>query len=305
VGNRWRIAIVAVAVIGLLLAINTLTVDQQTKPASVGEGTLVDLPGGSIHLQESGRRSAPPVVLIHGWTGSTNWWADAAEILARRYRVIRVDLLGHGRSEKPAEGYTMEDQAVRAARAVAALGVRRAMVAGHSTGGEVAIALAARYPQLTRALVVVDTEANADQVDTSFTTKLSTWPVAGQLIWRFATDGQIRNGLEQAFAPGFDVPDVFVDDVRRMTYTSYSDTHRYSADFVEDGTQSRAYRRVRAPAMVVFGSEDELVDPAAAEDFAKLRRTRVEIVEGAGHSPMVEKPPEVARLMTDFDPAAR
>jgi pimeloyl-ACP methyl ester carboxylesterase len=301
--RRWTIVIVVLAVIGLLLAVNTITVSQETKPAQPGGGVIVSLPDGGINIREDGRRSAPPVVLIHGWTGSTNWWSAATPALARRYRVIRVDLLGHGRSAKPESGYTIDEQGTAVARAIAALGVRHALVAGHSTGGEVAISMAARFPVLVRKLVVLDTETDEDQVDTDLATKVSVVPVTGQLFWQLGTDGQIRKGLEQAFADGFDVPQAFVDDFREMTFTSYKKTYDDSADYVDDGTLVQDFKKSRMPAMVIFGSEDKVVDPAAAETYPKIRPARVEIVEGSGHSPMVEKPGQTAALMTAFDRA--
>ena len=113
----------------------------------------------------NGRDGTPPVVLIHGWAASGRWFDNLTPLLAARYRVYRVDLLGHGGSEKPKDGYTMEEQADRVAAALERLRVKRALVAGHSTGGEVAIALAARHPQLARALAVIDTEPDEKFVD--------------------------------------------------------------------------------------------------------------------------------------------
>src|SRR5690349_9797796 len=137
VKRRWKIAAAVVAVIALLLAVNTIVTNSETKPAKADGGRIVTLPGGDLQVREDGSADKPPVVLIHGWTASLHWFDRITPLLAGSYRVIRVDLLGHGGSAKPKDGYSMEEQADRVAAALVKVGVRRALVAGHSTGGEV------------------------------------------------------------------------------------------------------------------------------------------------------------------------
>ena len=197
----------------------------------------------------------------------------------------------------------MEAQADRVAAALERLGVRRALVAGHSTGGEVAIALAARHPKLTRALAVIDSEPDEKFVDPDLLARSTLWPVIGQALTRVATDGTIREGLGQAFEKGFDVPDVFVDDFNKLTYTAYKKTYDESGDYVDEGHFADDLKSVRVPRLVIFGRDDRLVSPPleAADAYRREFGVRVAIVPGAGHSPMVEQPTETARLLIGLD----
>jgi pimeloyl-ACP methyl ester carboxylesterase len=292
-----------VALLLILLGLNTILTNAQTKSAEADSGQIVQVPGGDLHVQADGRNGTPPVVLIHGWAASTRWFDNITPLLSRRYRVIRVDLLGHGGSEKPKDGYSMEEQADRVAAALEQLHVKRALVAGHSTGGEVAIALAARHPKLARALMVIDTEPDEKFVDPDLLAKASVTPVIGQTMRRIATDGTIKEGLKQAFADGYDVPDAFVDDFNKLTYTAYKKTYDESADYVDEGHLADDIRSVRAPRLVIFGSDDQLVEPPleAAQYFREKFGVRTVIVPNAGHSPMVEQPAAVARLLTRLD----
>ena len=77
-------------------------------------------------MREDGPRDAPNIVLLHGFACSIGWWDDMIPALARDHHVITFDLLGHGGSEKPREGYGMEEQARRVSAALDRLGVRRA-----------------------------------------------------------------------------------------------------------------------------------------------------------------------------------
>jgi pimeloyl-ACP methyl ester carboxylesterase len=303
-GRKVLIAF-GVAFVALIafLVINRITVDDDTLAASTGDsGTTLRLPGGDLHVERAGPRDARPVVLIHGWASSVDWWYRLTPVLARRYRVIRFDLLGHGGSEKPKDGYSMTHQADQIAAGMRKLGITRALVGGHSTGGEVAIALAARHPELVRRLVVLDTETDEDQVDVDLATKATVTPFIGELSWRLITEGQIRDGLKQAFSSdSYPVPQEFIDDFQDMTYTAYKKTYDESADYVDDGTERADFRRSRAPAMIVFGMQDRLVDPRAAREYAKIRPAKVAYVAGAGHAVFVEKPAAVARLIERFD----
>lgn len=303
--RRWKIVLGVLAAILVLLVVNAIVVNRETKAAKADGGSIVDLPGGDLQVREDGPRSAPPVVLIHGWTASIHWFDRITALLDKRYRVVRVDLLGHGGSAKPRDGYSMEAQADRVAAALERLGVKRALVAGHSTGGEVAIALAARHPKLARALVVIDSEPDEKFVDPDLLASLSVKPLIGPAMKTLATDSAIRDGLGQAFEKGFDVPDVFVDDFNKVTYSAYKKTYDESADYVDDGHFAHDLRSVKVPRLVIFGKDDRLVTPAA-EAAAYYRRqfgVIALLVPGAGHSPMVEQPAATAKLLTGIDPA--
>jgi pimeloyl-ACP methyl ester carboxylesterase len=296
-----------VLVIAVLLAINTIVTNGETKSAKADGGRIVELPGGDLQVREDGSPRAPAVVLIHGWTASIHWFDRLTPLLDDRYHVIRVDLLGHGGSAKPKDGYSMEAQADRVAGALEKLGVRRALIAGHSSGGEVAIALAARHPKLTRALAVIDTEPDEKFVDPDLLASLSLKPVIGQAMKRIATDGTIKEGLGQAFEKGFEVPDVFVQDFNKVTFTAYKKTYDESGDYVDEGHMAENLRSVRVPRLVIFGRDDRLVSPPleAADDYRREFGVRVAIVPGAGHSPMVEQPQETAVLLTGLDKQAK
>ncbi len=96
--------------------------------------------------------------------------------LAREHRVVAVDLLGHGGSEKPSSGYTIENQANLVAEVLGRLGVRDAEVVGHSLGGTVSVALAQQSPQLVDRVVIVDTRARLTKRATSASSPTSPSP---------------------------------------------------------------------------------------------------------------------------------
>ena len=188
--------LIALGVIVLLLIVHTVVTDRETKEAEPGGGgKVVELEGGDLYYKEAGERDDPTIVLLHGFACSQRWWDRVAPELSRRgLHVIRFDLLGHGRSEMPRDGYGMDEQAELVAAALRKLRVRRATVVGHSMGGTVASALVEQEPRLVRKVAVIGTPPRDGFVDESLLRQSSTWPVVGELARRFAPDAMIQRG---------------------------------------------------------------------------------------------------------------
>jgi pimeloyl-ACP methyl ester carboxylesterase len=301
----WKILIGAVLAVGVLLALNTISVDDETKAAEVTEagGRILDLADGEMQVVERGPRNASPIVLVHCFSCAINWWDRLMPLIDRDHRVVAVDLLGHGGSEKPGSGYTVPDQADLLAEALDRLDVRGAVVVGHSLGGSVSVALAERSPQLVKKVMIVDTPPNHSGSSLGLVAKLGFEPVIGELFWRVKPDFAVRKGLEVAFAPGFGVPDEFVDDVDRMTYSSYHDSPEGSDDYTREEGLDQRMRESGKPLLVVMGAEEQIVDEPAKR-LAEYRRTvpgaKTKLIGGAGHSPNVEKPAKTAALLLAF-----
>ncbi|MEV7045950.1 alpha/beta fold hydrolase [Amycolatopsis sp. NPDC051061] len=112
----------------------------------------------NLHTTDDGPRDAPVLLLVHGSASSVRSWDALLPLLTGTHRVVRIDLLGHGRSAKPDDaGYGVPEQSRRAGEALDRLSVEHAVVVGHSSGGLVATALAEQRPTLVTALVLVDT----------------------------------------------------------------------------------------------------------------------------------------------------
>ncbi len=315
--RRWQILIGVVVVLGVLLTLNTIAVDNETKSAgvTVTGGRILHLPGGDMQVAESGPtakgKEGAPIVLLHCYTCSLHWWDRMVPILARHHRVIRIDLLGHGGSEKPAKGYAMEDQAALVGQALNELHVEGAVVVGHSLGATVATALAEQSSELVDRLVDLDQAPDSSYGSLPFLAKLGYVPVLGQFLNRVTPDFAIKDGYKDVFAPGYDISSGFensnqvVDDFKAMTYTSYDRSAADEEDYVDRIPLNQRLTRAAVPLMVIFGSEDQIYDTdRAVAAFGDVPGVRTAIVKGAGHSPNVEKPEETARLVLDFSAEA-
>lgn len=304
-GRGRKTAIGAAIALIALLAINTLVVDGETGSASVTVpgGRILDLPAGEVQAIDKGPRSGSPIVLIHCFTCAIDWWNGMLPALERRHRVIAVDLLGHGGSEKPGSGYTVPHQAEAVAQALRRLGARNAVVVGHSLGGAVAVALAQQYPGLVDRVAIVDMPPDNSYGDLGFIAGLAFQPILGEALWTIKPDFSVRDGLQVAFAPGFDVPDAFVEDVNRMTYTAYDESPSGTEDFIGEESLDQRMKETGKPLMVLMGAEEQIVDDprrALRQYAGSVPTAETHLIAGAGHSPNVEKPAETAGLVLRF-----
>ncbi|MGH8878182.1 MAG: alpha/beta fold hydrolase, partial [Stackebrandtia sp.] len=215
--RRRRIVAAVFGVVAVLLAANTAAVEWDS--AEAGGDSIVHLKGGDVHVAQDGPRDAPALVLIHGLAGSTHWWDKLVPKLTESHRVISIDLLGHGRSAKPTgSGYQIPEQARRVGAALDRLGVKQAIVAGHSTGGSVATALAEERGDLVTALALINTGPSLDAfASEGIAARAMFTPVLGHLVWRVRTDAMLRKAMSSAFTRRIEVPQQLVDDVDGMT----------------------------------------------------------------------------------------
>jgi pimeloyl-ACP methyl ester carboxylesterase len=304
-GRGWKIGIAVVAALAALIVVNALIVDGQTEPAEVTEpgGKILDLPAGNVQVIDRGRHDASPIVLVHCFSCAINWWDRVIPTLEKHHRVVAIDLLGHGGSEKPGSGYEIPHQAEAVAQALERLGVSDAEVVGHSLGGAVVTALAQDSPQLVDRVVIIDTAPDHSRGSLGFIAKLAFAPVIGEALWQIKPDFAVRDGLGVAFAPGFDVPDAFVEDVKRMTFSSYDDSPTASEDFANEAPLDERMRETGKPLLVIMGAEEQIIDgpaEALAEYRADVPGVRTKLIAGSGHSPAVEKPAQTANLILQF-----
>ncbi len=296
--RRRRITLLAVGVLAALLTWNTVSVRTQTAEAS-GE-RIVRLPGGNIHVVQDGPPGAPTVVLLHGLAGSTAWW-DPVLPAMRDLHVVRVDLLGHGGSAKPTDGYGIAQHARRVGAVLDQLGVRRATIVGHSTGGALATSLAEQRRDLVAAIALIDTGPRADAfLGDSFVARLITTPVVGELIWRLRTDSTIRDALSTAFTREVQIPDRMIDDIRGMTYRGLTATDEAVDAFLKERPIPHRLASLDLPTLVIFGSQDRRWQPSSAQDYRRVPHARIEILDGVGHTPVFEDPDTTGTLLHGF-----
>ncbi len=221
--------------------------------------------------------AGPPAVLVHGLAGQAGEWDGTAAWLGRTHRVVAPDARGHGRSERRPGDVSRAAFVDDLAHWIELLGLAPAVVIGQSLGGHTAFLLAARRPELVRALVVAEATPEADPDAPAIVEAwLRSWPVPfagrddalaffGDTTWGRAWAG----GLEErdgGLWPAFDV-DVMVAALAATAQRSYWDE----------------WRQVSCPTLVVRAGDDGIPEAIVERMVAEAPRATSAVIRDAGH----------------------
>jgi pimeloyl-ACP methyl ester carboxylesterase len=245
-----------------------------------------------VHLayDEAGT-GEPAIVLIHGWGfGSPSIFAPQFEHLATRHRVLKIDLPGHGRSDRPPPGFGWKDCAAAIVATLDAAGVDRAIVCGHSFGGRMAVLVAAAYPSRVAGIALLDPvilfpEAMRQQTLTGLVPALSTEHQ------RQAIEGY----FSRLFSP-YDPPELKARVLAELAQVK----PEMAAPIMQEGMAtdgSESLARVRCPLLVAMA-------PQSPVDVERLRELQPEAVigrvVGSGHWLTLAVPDQVNAMLDRF-----
>ena len=272
-----------------------MTIPEGRPHLDTGAEVTLSLDCGEIYVRQDGPRDAPALLLIHGNASSNRWWDDLVPMLTRSHRVIRIDLLGYGRSAKPADcSYALPDQARRVGMAIDRLGVERVVVVGHSSGGAAATALAERRPDLVAALVLINTGPHMGAY-------IAPPMVIDPSQWPNVSDEQLRQFTDPAFSrPGYRVPLELLNEVRAMTFHSLTTATQASRDYVKEQALPDRLAPLGKPLLVIFGEEDRRWRSSSAADYRAVPGAIIEMLSGLGHTPILEDPARTASSLLAF-----
>lgn len=233
----------------------------------------------TVHSMEYGA-GEQCVVLLHGLSGSSRWWLRNVEELADVYRVVIPDLVGFGRSARPPARLPGIAAAARLLTDwIAARGMTRAHLVGHSMGGQVAVHLAAASPDRIDRLVLVDAAGIPR-------------PLSPRALLSFAADvSPLWRWGDPRFLPV----------IARDALTAGPGTLlRSIAHIVRDDVRP-LLPKVGAPTLLVWGERDTLVPLSHAWEMRELiPDARLAVLRGACHNPMVDRPADFNRLLLRF-----
>jgi len=269
---------------------------------------LEHLPGVDLHYLQMGEQPlagevVEDVVLVHGMAANLGfWYLRIAPRLAQRFRVTIYDLRGHGLSSTPARGYTPRDMAGDLRELMARIGIESAWILGHSFGGQVAIELASMSPERVRGLILADVRQRSLQPDAASPGR-SNFPQVRDRIRQtgleldegimefgmqlFEKMAKLRLERPEAFEKLQAVlPSPFSGRAGRraaMRWLRLLDTTTAREEMGNaEGTPVERLRRVRKPALLVYGERSQVL--ASGQALKSLwPHARLEIVPGAGH----------------------
>jgi pimeloyl-ACP methyl ester carboxylesterase len=263
-------------------------------------------PGEPLALN---RAHGEVLILLHGFGETHETWAKLAPELARRYRVISVDLKGSGFSDKPDDGrYRIADQAAIVEALADELRLKRVTLIGHSLGGGVALMTAllwqTRGDHLLKRLVLIDSAGISDRPPRLIS--LLRWPLFGPLMLHLANPTIL---VRQILAGNYDDPRL-VESRLVEAYARSMQSPGGRAALIMTARQVipdnfaeliARYRTLDAPALILWCREDRILPFSDASKFREaLPRAEVVLLDRCGHSPQEERPEETMQILKRF-----
>ena len=219
--------------------------------------------------------SGPPLLLVHGLSGSRQWWKNNLPVLSQSFTCHVLELVGYG-ANRAIRPLPLKSAAEAIAAFIASESpTGKAHVIGHSMGGHIASYLAAQYPERVNKLVLV---AASGLVRSDLIRMALRLPVAGY------------------YSPIDFLPTLAVDAFRAGPLNLILST----LDILGSDT-TETLKQVKSPTLLIFGERDNLVPPIAGEAMNKLiSGSRLEIIERAGHVLMWDHPKTFNRFILEF-----
>jgi pimeloyl-ACP methyl ester carboxylesterase len=301
---RWK----KLGLVGLLLML-AFMVYASGRPLSVlraaGHVTLLSagihshytqVGGYRVHYYEGGQ--GPPLVFVHGLGAESLNWVPAMLDTRRQFHVYAIDLLGHGKTERPEIAYSIEQQSEMLRQFLAAQNIRSADLVGVSMGGWVVLKLASEHPEVVNRMVVAD--------------------AAGL---KFQTDLTVKN-----FLPA--TPEEFNAFIAMLTPRAYHTPYPVERDFLNQVSEHAwitrrifdsflTYRDVldgklegiKVPVLIIWGKEEKLIPMSVGEQMKQqLPNSSLVVCTDSGHLAVFEcwkqLRPEVVKFLSSPQPPA-
>ncbi len=251
--------------------------------------------GLKIHYTDTGRHDRSAIVLVHGFSASLHTWDAWKTNLEEDFRVITLDLPGHGlsRAEDP-EQATIARFTEVVNEVTEDLGVDRFTLAGNSMGGNTAWSFALAYPEKLDGLILVNASGwpeNAEDAESDpFIFRLLANPLARTVMKDLDMTSLTRSGLEDSYTDQSFVTDELVE---RYVALSRAPGHRATLLAIVAGDRveatADAMAQITMPTLVMWGRDDNLIPVSSAQKFADtIPGSNLVIYDNVGHLPQEE-----------------
>lgn len=247
-----------------------------------------------LHCVEEGAADAPVVVMSPSLGTDLSMWAAQAALLARRRRVIRIDLRGHGASPAPHGPYAIAELGGDVLALLDRLGIARAALCGLSIGGMLSMWIAASAPERVERLAVCCTSARIDP-DNNYLQR-------AEAVRAHGIEPIADTVLSRWISPGFAErhPDLR-DDLRARLVATPAEGYAGCCEALAQMDLRDEIPAIHAPTLVIAGAQDAATPPDHGHAIAAaIVGARFEVVEGAMHLANVEQPEAIGRLLEAF-----
>ncbi len=268
---------------------------------------------GTVNTRYWMEGEGSPVILIHGLSNSIEDWLLNFQVIAGQHRVYALDLIGHGKTDKPlSASYTITYLARFIKDFMDALNIKCAHLVGHSLGGAIALTVARNYPSYCNKLVLVDSAGLAQEC--SIVLRLASVPSLGEFLASLLMQGDLQKRISMQRKSWPD-PEIVPDEMIQLKYaaTLWKDISKTYFKTLRAFVNVRGMKKsvftpiaesipsLANPILVVWGEQDDMLPVSQAQIIiGKAQHAQIEIFENCKHDPMIENPQRFNQLAIEF-----
>lgn len=245
--------------------------------------------GIEINIKTAG--NGIPVLILHGWGGSSNSWKKIQENLAYRgYRAICPDLPGFGKSQPPKEAWSVSDYMDWVVELISRLELNEFHLIAHSFGGRIAVKLVNKYPEKIKSMILCSPAGIKTKIDAK-TGAIKSLAAFGNSIF----DSKYLKDFKSS-ARNF-----FYLFLKRKDYAKVKGVMRETMKRVLEEDLFSHLANINKKTLIVWGEKDKLVPIRQAHIFKqKIKNSELVILPKTGHSPHLEAPEELSKVIFQF-----
>lgn len=235
------------------------------------------------------------LVLVHGFTSNKDNFDAVARYLTPHYTVYALDLPGHGDADRDLNAdFSMEAFVDHVRQFVHALGLKRVHLCGSSLGGAVVGFYAARFPEEVASLWLIDAATTSEFVTDS--EMMKHYDATGKFPYLVQTHEEHARKMDMVFGKPAPMPHCVMFAFGEAAIRDFAIQCAMLKQVRKTAPIDTVYSNLNTPALIVTGDNDLIVPPISVRTLAKVfPHSTIQVVEGAGHIPMVDRPNRTAR----------
>jgi pimeloyl-ACP methyl ester carboxylesterase len=312
--RRKRVLIpiaILVAIVFAFLALRTSDTDRDAMIAKYSgpAGAFIAGPAGQrIHYRDQGLRGGTAIILLHGSNSSLHTWEPLVERLGRTYRIVTLDLPGHGLTGgTPDKDYSAEGMAAAIDVVAAKLGLDHFILGGNSMGGWVSWRYALAQPTRVDALLLLDAAGmplrqgeKAPESNVGF--RILKYPAGRWLATQITPRALVEQSLRGSVEKQAIVDEAMIDRYwELLRFPGNREATVLRAQLDREPAMAAKVGDIKVPTLILFGDQDRLINPSAAQTFhERIAGSEVVLLKNIGHLPMDEDPDATAAAIADF-----
>ena len=304
------LALILVIVVGFLLLLTPDT-DRDEMIAKYGgpNAAFVAGPAGQrIHYRDQGNRDGPAIILVHGANASLHTWEPLVKRLGATYRIVTLDLPGHGLTgATPDTDYSAEGMMDAIDVVAAKLGLDHFILGGNSMGGWVSWRYALAQPTRVDALLLIDAAGmplrpGEKRPESNVGFRVLEYPFGRWLATRVTPRMLVEQSLRGSLEKQEIVDDAMIDRYwELLRFPGNREATVLRARMDREPAMAARVGEIEAPTLILFGDKDRIINPSAAKTFnERIAGSEVVMLPGIGHLPMEEAPDATAKAIADF-----